>query len=155
VGRKDHCPLCFVRQATQQAHDLNPSRQIEEGGRLIKRHDQRFLRQGTCHHHPLPFAVAQFVHQSSRQVDRIDRRERLMHDLFIVWCQASSPVGMRVTPQGNQRVDSQLPDLDALGQHHAHTAGNLTGAQRGEIDAIEPYPSIQWRLHPHQRAQQG
>jgi hypothetical protein len=144
-----------VRQATQQAHDLDSSRQVKEGGRLIEHHDQRFLRQGARHHHPLPFAVAQFVHQSSRQVDRIDCLERLPHDRLIMRRQASGPVGMRVTPQGNQRVDGQLPDLDALGQHHAHTAGDLTSAQRGEIDAIEPYPSIQWRLHPHQRAQQG
>ena len=155
VAAHHHGDVARRAYLAQHAEQGDPSRWVEERGRLVEQQYGRLLGQRPGHHHPLTLTVRQLTDEGVGQIGSAHRRQRLVDDRMVMGPQPPTDARMWMAPQRDDVAAGEPGHRHPVGQHGREGLGDLTARHPGRRGAVDLHLAGKARLQSSDRAQQG
>ena len=106
---------------------------VQKGGRFVKDNDLRFLADRAGKENPLPFAVADRVEGTLRQMFRMHCGQSFIYLFFIMRRKDAQPPGIGISSHRCHIAAGHQFGLDPSRKHYSHAPGQLSGGKLQEI----------------------
>ena len=155
VGREEDAFSLVVGEASEQLHQIVAAWHVEEGCGFVEKNYGGVLREGSCYHHSLAFAVAHGVERALCEVGHTYVFQRFHYRLFVRLPHAANPVGVGGAPGGNCIDAAHRLYARALRADKGENARKRAGSEVAYIMAVKADCAGIFRVEARYGAEKG